>query len=137
MALSPSAGSDDLLLNRWAGRITLLALIAILFATLFPYQFFFSRAAVARLRRPVSAWLSPTPGGLDDIGRNVFLFRPLGFGISIWLRRRGTGALYQPLAASLASLVLSFTIEILQNFLPGRDPSWVDVLTNMTGGTLG
>jgi VanZ family protein len=137
MTLARRRCPDDLLLNRWAGRITLLALFVILLVTLFPYQFFFSGPAVARLRQPLWRWLSSAPNNIDDVVGNVLLFLPLGFGIASWARRRRIKDRIQLLAATLISLVLSFTIEALQNYLPGRDPSWGDVLTNVTGGALG
>src|SRR5439155_26984192 len=88
MTLARRRCPDDLLLNRWACRITLLALFVILLVTLFPYQFFFSGPAVARLREPLWRWLSSSPNNIADVVGHVLVFLPLGFGMSSWARRR-------------------------------------------------
>jgi VanZ family protein len=71
-----------------------------------------------------------------DVVTNVLLYLPLGF---LWTRRLQR-LLPGAAAASLASIVatgLSLGVEILQNWLPGRVPSNLDLLGNVAGAVLG
>ena len=64
---------------------------------------------------------------LSDLVANVALFVPLGFFVSFAGRGR----------PFLAGLALSFAVELVQQLLPGRSPSLLDVLTNGAGAWLG
>jgi VanZ family protein len=72
-----------------------------------------------------------------DVLANLVGYLPLGvlvFGAAV---RSGRGPGFA-MAASIASgLVLSFTMETLQNFLPARVPSNVDLGLNVAGAALG
>jgi glycopeptide antibiotics resistance protein len=73
-----------------------------------------------------------------DVLLNVLLFMP--FGVS--LTRRLTSRRRLPRLMSLAVVfgtcfTVSYTIEVLQQFLPGRAPTLRDVLANSGGGVLG
>lgn len=66
---------------------------------------------------------------MADAIRNVLLFVPLGLGLGLMgmtLRR-----------AVLSALLVSGGIEFLQLFIPGRDASIGDVITNVTGCAFG
>ncbi len=64
-----------------------------------------------------------------DAVRNVILFVPLGlalgFATRAWVR------------AFIAAALLSAFVEFIQQWLPGRDPSLGDILTNSTGAAVG
>jgi hypothetical protein len=65
-----------------------------------------------------------------DILLNVVLFVPFGFGLRLagWPRRR----------VLLTAFATTFLIELTQySFIPGRDASLSDILTNTTGGLVG
>ena len=65
-----------------------------------------------------------------DILLNVILFMPLGFGLRLagWPRRR----------VLLAAFTTTFLVELTQYFfIPGRDATLSDILTNTTGGLAG
>jgi glycopeptide antibiotics resistance protein len=73
-----------------------------------------------------------------DVLLNVLLFMPLG----VSLTRRLTARRLLPRLLSLAVVfgtccAVSYTIEVLQQFLPGRAPALRDVLANSGGGVLG
>lgn len=63
----------------------------------------------------------------SDLIANVALFIPLGFFVAFAQRGR-------PL---LAGFALSLGVEVLQQFVPGRFPSLLDVATNALGAGLG
>ena len=80
-------------------------------------------------RRAFSTCLVCGDDGLADVIRNVVLFIPLGLTLAQVTRRRGR--------ALLAAALLSVGIELTQQWLPGRDPSLSDILTNSTGAAIG
>jgi hypothetical protein len=70
-------------------------------------------------------------GGDDtaDAIRNVVLFIPLGFLLPLIVPKKR--------AAFALAVAFTVTIEILQQWLPGRDPGIGDMLTNSVGAALG
>ena len=116
-----------------AERALLLIIAVILLCTLFPYEFF-ADTSPSRIG-PLFGHDLLGQVEFFDVIANVLLFLPLGFGVA-WLARgrrwRSTTAL-----ALVISSVLSFTVEFLQVYLPERDPSLIDVITNTAGGLLG
>lgn len=71
-----------------------------------------------------------------DVGLNIAAYLPLGFLLTSALSvrfKKGRAALF----AVLASVALSFGMETLQNFLPTRVSSNVDLATNSLGALLG
>ena len=67
--------------------------------------------------------------GSADLLLNVLLFAPLG----AVLGRLGLG----PVLVAGIGLALSLGIEIAQTIIPGRAPTWRDVVTNSVGAGLG
>ena len=67
--------------------------------------------------------------GIADLILNLLLFAPLGAA----MKARGTGALRIVLFAAL----LAASIELAQVVIPGRNPGWRDVATNVIGASLG
>lgn len=108
-------------LRRIGAVITIGSVVAILFATMFPAS-----------GQPVDSHLClvcGTRGGVDFV-LNVLLFIPLGIGLALsgipWNR------------AIFTACALSVTIETVQFFfIPGRDATLGDVLTNTIGGAVG
>jgi len=71
-----------------------------------------------------------------DVVENIIGFMPLGFvlgGYFALSRSRGMAIL----VATLCGGFLSFTIELLQYYIPRRGSGWTDVITNSTGTLLG
>lgn len=78
---------------------------------------------------PLSNCLICGGRGVADAILNVLLFFPLGVAITLL----GVSWPY----AALASFLFSSVIEVMQVLVPGRDPSWGDLLFNSLGGMLG
>jgi hypothetical protein len=98
-----------------------LALGAILYATLRP-------AAVVERVPPWWCVACGDRGGADFL-LNVILFLPFGSALRLAGARRRT--------AVLIGMFLSISIELTQAFIPGRDTSLGDVISNTTGTLLG
>lgn len=71
-----------------------------------------------------------------DLGANVLAYLPLGFLWSAVLGARLPVLVVLALTVLLCGL-LSFGVEYLQNYLPSRVPSNLDLLSNTAGGLLG
>jgi VanZ family protein len=72
-----------------------------------------------------------------DVFLNLLLFMPLGFGIGAKLRR-GRRSVFGTFAwCVLAGALVSYTVEILQIYVPPRDSGWGDVVSNSFGCGLG
>ena len=65
----------------------------------------------------------------SDVLLNIILFVPLGAAVALHVRSLPRCA--------LSAALLSATIELAQLYIPGRDSSLGDVLSNSLGGTLG
>lgn len=98
--------------------------------------------------QPFGGWLEPEPGTpfflfaqwparwlRYDILLNVIAYVPLGFFAAL-LPRRMVPARRMAIGV-LAGFALSFAMETLQMFLPRRDASAVDLLSNITGALIG
>jgi VanZ family protein len=83
-------------------------------------------------------WLeySPHRNYVIDLIRNVAGFMPLGFLFGAYFSRK-TGWPKALLAVMLYGGLLSFTIEVLQAFIPERNSGTTDILTNTAGAILG
>jgi hypothetical protein len=72
-----------------------------------------------------------------DVAVNTIGFLPLGVLLMCWLTGRGMNAAAALCMAVSAGLVVSFGIEYLQAFLPSRDSSLRDLITNGAGTLVG
>jgi len=73
---------------------------------------------------------------VEDLALNVLGYLPFGFVLVPALPRR-IGLVAAVVAAALVAGLLSFTLETVQNFLPTRVSSNVDLAFNLAGGVLG
>ena len=133
-AAQPNLESDS---QGWSNRILIAAMAGILFLTCFPFQFM----SHARLPEGASRFLLGTTFGkqtsvFDDF-LNVLLFVPLGFGLSEKLLEKGKSRTATFFAVWMAGFFLSYAIEFTQLYIPGRDSSWEDVITNSSGSAAG
>lgn len=93
-------------------------------------------AVMALTLRPSSASVGSLPStcvlcgerGVVDLVLNIVLFLPIG----VALGRLGV----RPLMAVGLALVFSGGIELLQHVIPGRAPTWRDVVMNGIGAGL-
>jgi VanZ family protein len=118
-------------------QFLLLAIAFIVYGSLFPFHF----ESTARGEHPLLAvWNGWPPEWnryvLRDILLNIILYVPLGLAAAMVFLRRHSRAI-SAAAAILLAFALSAGMEILQAYEPRREPSSLDVLTNVMGGTLG
>ncbi|QGZ40564.1 VanZ like protein [Pseudoduganella flava] len=87
---------------------------------------------------PLFTFLHAWPSHLDkgDIIQNVLVYMPFGLLMVAWRGRREPFAVALLLAA-LCGTALSFGIETVQQYLPARVPSLVDVAMNFAGSVIG
>jgi VanZ family protein len=113
--------------------LSLFFVALVLYASLFPFEGWRwpGVALTEFLRAP---WPRYWTG--FDVGANLVGYVPLGFLLALALLRSGWGRWAWPLAV-LCSLVLSLAVETLQNFLPMRVPSNLDLVLNASGALLG
>ncbi|MGA8675978.1 MAG: VanZ family protein, partial [Candidatus Acidiferrales bacterium] len=121
--------------NSWSNRILILAVAGILFLTLYPFRIDFHTPDGVRF--PFLLGKSLKTAGFYDAFLNVLLFTPFGFGLAEKLRERGKSRLFAFVAALIVGACFSYTIEFLQNYIPGRDSGWEDVFTNSSGAVVG
>lgn len=98
---------------------------------------------------PFTGWRIPGVGPLDflvvrargwtwfDLISNLLGYLPIGFLLFVALVRSGRSAGAAARAALVGGTLLSFTLELLQNYLPQRVSSNVDLLLNACGTALG
>ncbi|MCU0567844.1 MAG: VanZ family protein [Oculatellaceae cyanobacterium Prado106] len=119
--------------STWAWRSLLGNLLLILLCTLFPFNF--EANSQLTLGWVVQSFLNF--GDVRDFFVNILLF--LGFGASLTsLGFQKTDRLLVLLGvAFLASAGLSASVEVLQIWIPNRDPALQDICSNGLGGVLG
>jgi VanZ family protein len=87
---------------------------------------------------PLAFLVAPPPRYITmfDVVANLVGYAPFGFlaVLALFPALRGTGAL---IVAGLAALALSLALEVLQNYLPTRIASNIDLTANAVGGLLG
>ena len=82
----------------------------------------------------VAAW--PRYTTAFDLATNLLAYLPLGFFGTVALRHR-LGPLAACIAAAALGATLSFAMEVLQNYLPSRVPSNLDLACNAGGALIG
>ncbi len=106
-------------------RLMLLMAVLLVYGSLFPFDF---------VARP--DWRSQSGMSGGDVLANVILLLPWGLLLGVAGRSQRLSA---PALAgwALAALLLSALVQIAQAWLPSRDPSLTDVLSNLAGLLLG
>ena len=136
-ARSPDSNSTILSLRQFLVRsapyIVIASILLVVVATLFPFNF--SRDEGGSLRYFLSNFKHSSH--LGDKIKNIFLFIPFGFSITCFLQARKLSLFLELVLVTVLSFSLSFTVETLQIFLPSRDTSPADLLTNSLGGFIG
>ena len=105
----------------------------IVYASLYPFSGWRLQgvAPLAFLQAPLPQYWT-----VFDVVANLLGYAPLGFLLALALMRSHHPRLAWPVAVG-AGLLLSLVVEVLQNFLPMRVPSNVDVFLNGCGAVLG
>lgn len=73
----------------------------------------------------------------EDFLVNIIFFIPFGFSLTYLLLRQKLRAIGTLIVVLLASFTLSFTVEVLQAFLPSRASTLTDIVSNSFGGVVG
>jgi VanZ family protein len=116
-----------------------LFLIAALLAygSLFPWKFEFASTSGNPLLILLHGWPTEwTRYVLRDTILNVVIYLPLGLATAFTFRRKHSRRVAAILAVAFGFL-FSVSMELLQVYVPGRDPSLSDVLTNTIGTAAG
>ena len=71
------------------------------------------------------------------VGLNLLLFVPLGALLHHEGQRRSIKLLSIVIVTGAAAFLISLAVESLQRFLPNRESSLIDLVTNTTGGLMG
>jgi len=114
-------------------KLFFLCVFVIAYFTLYPWTFvpFHEHSRILEGVRPLVG-----RGDHLDIVVNLCLYLPLGvLGVLGWWRGSSTAGGWIALAAFGAAL--SFTLETIQAWVPGRDSSQLDILTNTIGTIAG
>jgi len=86
---------------------------------------------------PFLHWLSLGIANYQDFAENILLFVPFGFGLACLACKKKQQNILVLIGSLVAAACVSFTVELLQVFLPTRDPSWADVAANSIGSVIG
>ena len=121
---------------QWAGRILALALAGILFLTLYPFRFVLD-PLLSQQPSPFLLRGFGKSSDLLDVVLNVVLFVPYGFGLAGLIQARVKSRARRMVLVFAGGALLSYAIEVMQCFIPGRDSGWEDVITNSSGALLG
>ncbi len=109
--------------------------VLVVYASLYPFTGWRwppGQEMAALLALPWPRWVLPY-----DLWFNLLGYLPLGALVGLAVRRSG-GAVWAALAAAvLGPAALSYSCEVLQQFLPGRHASLRDLAMNSLGSTLG
>jgi glycopeptide antibiotics resistance protein len=128
-----------LLHSKWRSDPVLVLLVLwvlfIFYGTLLPFEFSASGASLTRKLKGL--WERPLRGSWADVQANVLFFIPWGFLLALWMARRGFGFIASVAIAMCTGAILSCTVELLQLFAPSRSTSFVDLVTNSFGATVG
>jgi len=131
--------SDDRFISRLHDGVPTFFLVAYLcflvYCSLLPF------GASSSGQRPLNwadwSGMTTRSAGLKDIMPNILLYVPLGAGAYVVARRRGWGRLQAAVCGIGLSAGTSMILELLQQLMPLRISSWVDVVSNTIGALVG
>ncbi|MBD2776090.1 VanZ family protein [Iningainema tapete] len=107
--------------------------ILVILATLYPFNFSFN--SNLSWQQLIESFNNTSL--FQDQVNNVLLFMPVGFTVTNVLQKTRMKPIVKIFIVILASAGLSFTVELLQVFLPSRQPTPEDILNNTIGGCFG
>ncbi|MFT3801229.1 MAG: VanZ family protein [Burkholderiaceae bacterium] len=116
-----------------AGWFALVYAIGLVYGTLYPWTGW-RRIGLSGFDFLSQPW--PRYWTIFDLSTNIGLYAPFGALLGWWARHRFGPRVAIALSIAAAAL-LATPLEALQTFLPGRIPSNVDLLCNVTGAAIG
>ena len=114
-------------------KLLFLTAALVLYGSLFPFEFAWPLDASINQLFSFSIVDGRSPG--DTVG-NIVLFIPIGF-LGAMLSMESAGYLKRLAMLFVGGLLLAGAAQVLQLFVPSRDPSFADIVWNMVGLTLG
>lgn len=121
-------------LLRLSRYLALAYLVLIIYASLYPFANW-RDLGVSPLEFIDAAW--PRYWTIFDLVVNVVAYVPLGFLVALALRRLPGGRWTATIVALLLGSLLSLAMEFLQNWLPARVSSNLDLACNTAGAAIG
>ncbi|MCG5497522.1 VanZ family protein [Ectothiorhodospira variabilis] len=116
------------------------SLLAVLYATLMPFEFGNQSVAQAWAHFTSLEFPRMSASGRQQWVANVLMFVPLGLFWTAWLSGyvRGVGGrVVVGMFVALLALATTASVEFLQFWLPLREPSLLDMSGNFVGGVVG
>ncbi|NHZ91349.1 VanZ family protein [Massilia sp. CCM 8733] len=113
-------------------RLVLVFLVLIVYGSLYPFSGWSEPPA------PLFSFLFANPARVEkaDLVQNVLAYMPFGLFMVAWLMR-STRFHVALVTAAVAGGVLSLSMEAIQQFLPSRDASRIDLVLNIFGSVAG
>ncbi|MCX5811625.1 MAG: exosortase [Proteobacteria bacterium] len=93
----------------------------------------YKRSTLEKFYKPYGTTWRSYKYHLLDILVNIIGFIPLGFLLASYIVRKKLPLILSILLPTLGGFIVSFTIEILQTYLPGRSSSLNDLICNTIG----
>jgi VanZ family protein len=115
--------------------LALAYLVLIIYASLYPFRQLARPRCLAAGVSFDAAW--PRYWTVFDLLVNLVAYLPLGFLLALALRRLPGGRWTASIVALLLGSLLSLAMECLQNWLPSRVPSNLDLGCNASGTAIG
>ncbi|BDA71421.1 unknown protein [Rivularia sp. IAM M-261] len=112
--------------------LVILSVSAVLIATLYPFNFYFSDISLQYIIASFD-----NSSSFEDFVNNILLFMPLGFSSTAVLQRKNLNFFSKFLVVTFISTALSSLVEVLQIFLSSRTPTPADIINNTIGGVVG
>lgn len=133
--MTPTKGKQNAapILHDWSNRFLTLSIAGILFLTLYPFEF--SRHPKPYSHSPLLLGHASS-GDATYILLNLLLFFPFGFGLAYKLLRTKRWESAVVHTAAIGTF-FSYSIELLQLYIPQRASGWEDVFTNTAGAVVG
>ena len=129
------------LISSYHWRLAALGYLGVVvYLTLLPFQFADLSVAEAWEAYRRLEFAAPTQRARQQWVANVLMFLPLGFFWAAWLSahvRSWPGRVLAALAAFAVAVLTTASVEFVQSWIPGREPSLTDMSANATGGALG
>lgn len=119
-------------------RLLLLVIALVLYGSLYPWHFDFSSYAGNPLHFLLRTWPPEewNRAVARDVAANILFYVPVGAAAFLALARRGSRARAWA-GAVVLGFGLSACVEILQIYVPRRDSSLLDVVSNTAGALIG
>ncbi len=129
-----NVNKSDRIVNRYLTPLALVGgLLLIIFVTLNSFDFHARPMSAARYFDGFLFY----PSSYLDFPLNVILFMPFGFGLASLLDQARLSKRATFVAVLLAGFLLTWFVESLQFFLPGRTPNVSDLAANTFGAAAG